>query len=249
MPNSASDLRKTLYDSFSLEFVMKKSFAILMLAVLAITGCQKNEEGKTKVSNDYRNGRAFGGTNLVGAGTPVGSGTASDMRLTGVVVGRDDQDFNDTVKGFLNGQMPEEAVGYVNYQANDGQTGVFIGGDVRLTNGAVGSGVSNGQVASSSRLLVVVFDEFTGRQDDQGNTYTSMKVYLTQASGTVSGNQASLRFTDSIGEVTMTGTFDANYFTGQMRYNNRQKYDGTTPGGEGLLGQFQVPTCQFFRCN
>ncbi len=232
---------------------MTKRLASLILVALALAGCQKPDETNNSGVNSPRFARAFGGTNAVNGigGAAIGSGSGSDLTLAGYVTsasGYSDDNFQQSVKGLMNASIPENYVGYVSHTANDGRTGLFFGGRVSMNGGGVGSG--NGSIASNSRLLVEIFDQYTGQKDDAGNIIPPMKIYLTQASGTINGNYANIHFYDNYGSIDLEGTFDSQFFTGLFKYDNQVKYDGSGLGGSDSTGlAFKIPTCSFFQCN
>jgi hypothetical protein len=89
--------------------------------------------------------------------------------------------------------------------------------------------------------MIVVKDAF------QNQTVQPIPVYLTNASGEVSGNYAHLHFEDALGWVELEGQFDQSTFQGTISYDNKTHVSGGTPAA-GVLGNFSIPTCQFFVC-
>jgi len=214
-----------------------KNVVALLLATLSLAGCSK-EEGATPIVG--RNGQAISAAAAGGITTLNGW----------VIVDASQQDlFQDAVTGFVEAFMPAEYLGFVSGRASGG-TGFFVGGKVELQTGILSATATNPQtnVRTDSKLLVAIYDEFTGRPDASGKNVEPIARYLSQASGYVQGNRAYLKFTDSLGSIEIDGTFDANTFEGTVSYDNIRRHDGQGEGAAGNLGWVQVPTCQFFRC-
>ncbi len=93
----------------------------------------------------------------------------------------------------------------------------------------------------SSEMDVVVHyaDASSGAQQ-------TIKFELQGQSGEVNGNRASLIFADSKGTVTVSGSFTAQSFSGDISFANEQDWNGKRPGAKGTLGRFQIDTCSAF---
>lgn len=213
-----------------------KSVVALLLAAFSLAACSK-EEGSTPIM--ARDGRAVGA-----------AASGGITALNGWVIANSSQqtEFQNAVSGFVEAALPPEYLGFVSVVATGG-TGVFLGGNVELQTGILNTS-NNVQtnIRSDSKLLISIYDEFTGRPDANGIAVEPIGRYFTQASGYVQGNRAYLKFTDTLGSVEIDGTFDANTFEGIMTYENVRRYDGQGGSGNVELGWVQVPTCEFFRC-
>lgn len=220
---------------------VKRIFGLLAL-VLVLSACQKQNES-TSVATQ-RNSRA------VGVNQTTGGVFGSNTTLNGYVYADESyqQDFQEAVVGFLDASVSSDYVGYVSAMGRN-NTGVFFRGYVELANGPL-RGAVNGQVnvQSGSKLVVVVMDEYTGQNDSSGVKIPPFQVPFVNAQGYVSGNNALIRFQDDYGWVEMRGSFDNSYFRGTISWDNQRRYDGQQ-GSAGTLGNFEVPTCEFFRCN
>lgn len=217
------------------KLVRQITVAAFALAVLG--GCTK-QDGATPITTS---GRGV---------SPTGSATlANGRRLNGWVFSPGNQDlFQEAVVGLVDSKAPVDYVGYVSADANG--TGVFLAGRVELQSGVLNVNSSTQMnIRSDSTLVIAVYDEYTGRTAQDGKKVEPFSFDYTQASGTVSGNTVrSLTFTGPKGSVTLNGSFNSQYFRGTISYDNSVRYDGSTPGAAGTLGDFEVPTCQFFRC-
>lgn len=212
-----------------------KNVVALMLATLSLVACGK-EQGATPIMG--RSGQA------------ISVAAAAGISLNGwVIVETSQQDaFQDAVSGLIEAAMAPEYLGFVSGRASGG-TGVFLGGKIELQTGILNTSTNpQTNIRTDSKLLLAVYDEFSGRPDSTGKVVEPISRYLTQSSGYVQGNRAYLKFTDALGSIEIDGTFDANTFEGTMSYDNVKRYDGQGAGAAGNLGWVQVPTCQFFRC-
>lgn len=209
-----------------------------LIMILTFTACQDNK----------------GATPITGRAPQIAGGvvapTGRTVTLNGWVVSQESyqQAFQDTVSGFVEAELAPEYLGFVS-ATGQGGTGFFIGGDVPLQTGILNT-TNNPQVniQSGSYLLVGIYDEFANRPDATGKVVGPYGREFKAASGYVQGNRAYIKFTNQFGMVEMNGTFDAQVFQGSFHYENLMRWDKSTPGAAGDIGTFQVPTCQFFRC-
>lgn len=218
---------------------MKQLMVGLMLAVAfsGLAGCQK-AKSSTRVSTGA--GRSGG----VQAGQTT---TPSGVSLTAAVKTNSSQsDFELAIQDIIESILPRDYVGSVSSAATDG-TGVFLGGRVTLANGGPISQVTNGNqsIASNSELLFVVFDSFYTKN----GLDPIPPIYLKQATGTISGNYADIKFYDGYGFIRLVGQFDSNNFIAEVYYQTDKTYDGKASGWNGKLGVATIPKCSFFRCN
>lgn len=218
--------------SRALPKALPRALLLALVAVLGFAGCG-NKDGGTAVATG-RNGRANG--------LPAGQG--GQVQLYGQVFGDDQDRFQYAVQGLVSAQMDEFALGQVSAQATGG-TGVFFGGQVMLQ----GSGGA-ASVAQGSYLVIGIYDSLVGQPDPgTGQIATPIQIVLTQASGQVSGANATLRFNDGVGSVTLNGVINGQTFSGTLSYENSRNVNGGPGAAAYPMGYFQVPTCQFFLCN
>jgi len=214
-----------------------KKIAVLFAIAAVTSGCTEKDDKIAIQTVGPRSGPAM-----------QQYANSSGLSLAGRVGASDSEQevFNDAVRGFMNASIPEEYVGYVSATGRN-NTGVFFGGRVFFATGGGLRATSGARmdIASNSQLLVVVYDAFP----NQSNIDPLPAVYLVTGSGYVSGNVARLRFEDNDGFVELEGQFDQSTFRGTMSYSNYRRYNSNEPGGQGGLGSFEIPTCQFFQCN
>lgn len=218
---------------------MKPSFRIVaatLAAALGLAGCG-SKDGGTNVGVG-RQARAGNGPAVVGAG-------GGPVQLSGVVWGDDQDRYQYAVQGLVSAQMDENTLGFVSAQASGG-TGVYLGGRVML-NGNPNTGAS---VAQNSYVVVGVYDNLVGQTDPgTGQVVTPIQIILNRASGQVSGSNATIQFSDDVGNITLNGTINGQTFSGTLSYANRRNVNGGPGAAAYPMGYFQVPTCQFFACN
>lgn len=212
----------------------------LMVLALSLTACQqKKESASVAVQGRYTRAADYNGGTSGGITSLNGYIYADESHQQG---------FQEAVTGFLDASVPSEYVGYVSAMGRD-NTGVYFGGRVQLASGALRGAVSGRvNVQTTSRLLITVFDEFSGQRDQSGQEIPPVPVFFPSAQGYVTGNSAVIRFQDDYGWVEMQGQFDNSYFRGTIAWDNQRRYDGAQ-GSAGTLGSFEVPTCEFFQCN
>lgn len=225
---------------------------LLTVMSIATMGCSK-QDGAVPVTTG-RDARANGGAG-------GGAVTSSGITLNGWVVSSDQTGFQDSTAGFIGATVPETSLGYVS-SSGSGVTGVFFGGRVELQSGVVNAtSGANGTIRSDSKLVVGVYDEFVGRPDPQGGgTIPAFNIGFARAEGTFSGTHAVIKFVDATyGDVTMDGYIVGANFEGKFSYVNYVRWSNRCeteampacldkPGVYGTIGKFQVPVCQFFRC-
>ena len=227
----------------SARWISMASMAAMLFAItLTGLGCSK-QDGAVPVGTG-RDARAVGtaGVAIAGAG----------ISLNGWVIapGGEQSLFQESVGGLISATVPESSLGYVSSSASGG-TGVFLGGKVELQSGVYNSGSSaNSTIRTDSKLMVAVYDEFVGRPDPQtGKPVPAFVLAFAKAEGSVQGTHAVLKFIDdTYGWIQLDGYISGTTFQGEFKYWNYVLYDGTKPGYNGTLGQFQIPACQFFRC-
>jgi hypothetical protein len=226
-------------ENLNISNLSKKVTTVVALVLVAVSfvGCAKNKN-TNQVKGAVRAARGS-------LGSTVQMSATTGVELRGAVTTSSSYQnlFQQAVSGLLNSTLPENYVGDVSATASN-NTGVFLGGRVTIQGGIFRPSVPNQQlsIAANSSLLVAVYDSYSL------STASPIPVYLTTATGTISGNYAKLVFYDKYGSITLDGQFDQNTFQGTFSYDNQVKYDGSGLGGAGTLGTFTLPTCQFFVC-
>lgn len=156
-----------------------------------------------------------------------------------------DTQFNYNIQDFLAPAMDPMDVGYVSSSAND-STGVRFWGYIEPSRGYFNpNGMSQTTIRSNnSELRLTIWDEYTGSIDASGDLVTDIPWHAKgRAEGEIAGNTARIRFIkEGVGWVELYGSFDAQYFSGTVWFDNNRGY-------ANYLGAFYISTCSFFRCN
>lgn len=212
-----------------------RTMIAVLVSIVGLSACSKDQ-----------------GSTAVGRSDPAGNvwATANGIVLNGNLTdsAASQSSWQDAISGFTEAKYPPDYLGFVSTTASGG-TGAFLGGRVELQSGvlnAVGSQSSN--IRADSKLLVEIHDEYTDRPDSSGQLVKPLWRAFTAASGSVQGNRATIRFTDEYGSVTLDGTFSGQLFYGTFQYDNARTWDNKGTGAAGTIGNFRLPTCQFFRC-
>lgn len=216
-----------------------KVLVALLVSITGLTACGKKEDGATVIS------RGAAATAAINAWAQS-SGVALNGNIT--ASSGEQSVFQDALSGFAEGKYAPETLGYVS-ATYAGGTGVAVGGRVELQSGVLNmnSGAQS-NVRSDGKVLVAIYDEYTNRVDASGELVGPLFRAFTSASGYVQGNHAVIRLQDDYGSIEMEGTFSGSSFYGTFVYDNVRRWDGGGQGAAGKLGNFHVPTCQFFRC-
>jgi len=144
----------------------------------------------------------------------------------------DSYGFSESVRGLVSASMDPQELGYVsNY------------GDVAL----IGYIDMNQQWVvnqNNSRLRIEIWDDYarSGSASEIALQFNNLTSY------NYNGNQLTLIFQDSFGQIIITGQLTQTDFYGTVSYQNHQSFTGGANYASGVLGSFQVPYCGFFRC-
>jgi hypothetical protein len=239
---------------------MRALLSYLMLAVMAISmmACQPD---KSSSRTTLRNGRAARGNSEFypngvpnqnqNLGIPQNGQTSSTRPYsptTGAVWGAmygqgyfSDDQYNSFIHDFVSSTMDSSQLGTVSGNLSDA-TGVRFWGHVETSSGFNPNGSTNSTIRSTNAILrVVIWDSYAGQVDSNGNLVPEYPVDMRTVQGEVNGNTARIRFSDQYGWIELSGTFDAQYFTGTAWFDNNG-------GAANYLGVFYVSTCGFFKC-
>jgi hypothetical protein len=215
-----------------------QKIVLLLISVASLAACAK-KDGETAIGRD-----------VVSMSPTVEWARSVGISANGTVSASASQQslFQDGVEGYVDAMLPAEYLGFVSATATNG-TGFFFGAKVALQTGVLNPSASSAQIniRPDSKLYTEIRDEYTDRLDSAGEKVPAIVRGFVTASGYVQGNRAYLKFTDKYGSVVMEGTFNATNFVGLFFYDNVLTA-GTGPIAAGEVGQFEVPTCQFFRC-
>ncbi|MCB0422978.1 MAG: hypothetical protein KDD61_18400, partial [Bdellovibrionales bacterium] len=202
-----------------------RTLLVLFLAI-GMMGCQK-EESRSRIGG-ARGARTTGDGRLTTTTGTVSQQSASGF--TGIIwsgTGISQQEFQYRVDNFMSVSFdPIQNIGAVSgsYQADTGLRFMALNraemssGQPVLTN-------ANGSLRpQSGSIRILVWDEIA-KTTGQGFQPTFEMV-----SGQIQNNQVTLSFSDSLGTLTIYGYINNGYFQGVIDYDNRQYWDGETPG-------------------
>lgn len=167
----------------------------------------------------------------------------------GEITGSPQNLFEEAVRYLVSASIDPKELGSVSGQSGQ-NTGVRFWGVVE-TESSFTQGPSRQAIRlNTAELRITIWDSFAGQTDSAGNVIPEYPIHFHGAAeGYVDGTRAVLTFSDSLGKIILDGTISKDYFQGAIRFDNVQYWDGRTPGAEGTIGSFKVPTCGFFKCN
>ena len=208
-----------------------KIFIMLIIGLLALSGCDKK---KTNKSTPARTARTVppiphqqGNPNQ----QPPNNGYNTGSQWV-YLQSSDYNSFYQSLQGFVSASMNPQELGNVsNY------------GDVALI-GYIDMDSQGNINTANSRLRIEIWDDYarSGSASEIAVAFNNLSSY------SFNGNQLNLVFQDSYGQVVVSGQLTNQDFYGTVSYYNNASYDGYSGGASGTLGNFQVPYCGFFRC-
>lgn len=211
----------------------------LIFLMLGTVGCKKSSNDNSQQVT-ARNARAAAAPVPVNAVNPAtGQVTTATAYVT--TDASNATAFQGAIKSLVSGQMDPQYVGYVS--ATDG---VMIRAYVEVD--------AQGRVVpQNSRLSLEIRDEFTNQTDSSGTKIPPITMTIPATSGYAYNGQVQLVFQDSVGRIEIYGSFagqsGGGLMNGQVWFANNKKWDGSTTATTLTgLGNFQMQTCGFFRC-
>lgn len=216
----------------------------MALLSLGLMGCEK-EESRSRIGG-ARGARTTGDGRLQTTNGTVGQ--QSQVGFTGVIWagnGVSQQEFQYRLDNFMSVSFdPVQNLGMVSGQHN-ADTGLRLRAETRaeLSTGQPVMTNSTGSIRpGSGNIRILVWDDLA-KQSGQGYQPVFQLV-----SGQIQNNQVTLTFTDEFGTLNVVGQISNGYFLGVINYDNKQYWDGEMPGAANRLGEFYIPTCDYFRC-
>ncbi len=105
---------------------------------------------------------------------------------------------------------------------------------------------ANGAVTTDSALQLIIKDDFVVQSED-GSTIEPISIRIGNATGTAINGQVNITFSDSYGQIVLTGNFvNGGNFTGSVAFKNTKSSFNNKQ--TGTLGTFTQATCSIFRC-
>lgn len=202
-------------------------------ALLFATGCNNNSKSST-ITQQNRAGVAANSTFTfpVTGGYSLGTGR---LFLQGQYASMMTQG----MKGLLAAYIDPANVGDV-----DGANGVTFRGYVELVNGNVNT--------TTSGFEIEIRDSYAVKGvNDNGESISSLKLGASASSYTYNASTgvARVAFRTPGAEYVFEGYMDNTNFSGAFSYQNTTSFSSSEPVRAGNNIQFQIATCQFFKCN
>lgn len=152
--------------------------------------------------------------------------------------------FQDRVKALLSTTVMTADIGDINGSGMDG-TGVRFQGVIKMD---PTSGLVDG---TNSKMIIKIYDSFyvNSLNDPNGTKYDTINLDFsplknTQISGqfNMQTGDGFLSFHDAYGDVRFEGRLDAQFFSGEVKFQNTKNVNGADPVS-GTVGQFRVARC------
>lgn len=217
---------------------------LLLCGLVALSGCDSKKTARSNAARVARGGTNSnylqGGYNQGGNTGPYNQGgTYQGGQYTGTstsqwayIQSNDPNNFYQSVQGLISASMNPQELGHVNSS-----------GDVAII-GYIDMDQAGNVNRNNTRLRIEIWDEYarSGSASEIALAFNSLANY------SYNGNQISLIFQDNYGQVVVTGQINQNLFSGSVSYQNSASFDGGSNPAAGVLGNFQVSACGFFRC-
>lgn len=217
---------------------------LLLSGLIALSACDTKKTSRSSaarvarggmganyVQGGYNQGGNYGNFNQ-GGSYQGGQYTGTSTSQWAYIQSNDPNNFYRSVQGLVSASMNPQELGAVNPSSD-----VAIIGYVDMDQ----SGNIN---RNTTRIRLEIWDEYarSGTASEIALAFNNLANY------SYNGNQISLIFQDNYGQIVVSGQVSQNSFVGSVSYQNSASYDGNSTPAAGVLGNFQVPACGFFRC-
>lgn len=209
----------------------------LILLMLGTLGCKKSSNDNSQQVT-ARGARATAVPPPAQTVNPTTGQVSTTATAYVVTDGANAQAFQTALKSLVSGQMDPQYLGYVSPT-----DGVMLRAYVEVD--------AQGRVVpQNSRISVEIRDEFTNQTDSAGNRIPPVTMTLPASSGYAYNGQVQLVFQDSVGRIEIYGQFqNGGIMNGQLWFANTRNWEGSAVSTQlTALGNFQIQTCGFFRC-
>lgn len=229
----------------------RSSLLLLVLSLVAssLMGCaQRDGFEESVVARRTARGASALLQSTISSGIPL---EPLSTKVWGEILGDASGAFQAEAVGLMQATVSPNEVGLISPFSGD-VTGIRFWGSVDLQSGPLTSAsVSATSIAlNTARLQISIWDSFAGTEDSNGNIIPEYSISMDQvlSNSSVSGNTANIVFQDAYGQITLSGTFDQNFFQGTISYQNLTSFNAGIAPRSGVLGSFVVQTCGFFSC-
>lgn len=212
--------------------VQNKVIVMVMVTLSLLTSCQNSKNSNSLDPRPVTRGQ---GTAALPQGFESQNGTNQFFytQATGrIYTEAQYRDlFQGSIQKLVSPTIEQEDLGTV-----DPMTGVQLKGYVEVD--------TNGQlITGASMIEITIKDSFVGQKLADGNVIKPIIIRVPARSGTALNGQTQLRFEDSYGSISLSGTFNnqTKKVTGTLSFQNSNGHSGSNL-------QFEIETCGFFRC-
>lgn len=206
--------------------INKTVLSALMVLSMALTACNKKDEGSA-VRVAGRGGSVV--TSATCSSGQMATGRIYDPTNSG--------SFESVVKVFLSATIAGSNFGRIDGTGTS-NNGVFLTPSLQF------DGTGN-IVKTNSTMLIKIVDSLVGTQSGD-HTIQPYEVQFTNAySGTINKTSRTFNvtFQDQYGYIQLSGSYDNNYASGTVIFQNYTSVDGTATGSAYRMGTFYVPVC------
>ncbi|MBT4760674.1 MAG: hypothetical protein HOO06_03155 [Bdellovibrionaceae bacterium] len=250
--------------------ILKKNILLIVLSLFIATSVAcDNSKRRTAVSKSKRGGSGSqqqqdDTNNSMSGAESTSLGVCGFVgNMPGMLLRDDGNDdwFVEDIGKFLTAKGDPYAKGDEGFDLGtvssrcDASTGVRMKGTVEASGShSFNKNGNNNFNFYDGELLVGIFDS-----KSQNNNAWAIPVEGVVTGGEVRGNYARVifdwvergddnRITEVYGQIVLEGYYDSEQFKGRFLIMNDKHYNGGTPA-IGPIGEFYLPTCNFFRCN
>lgn len=217
---------------------MKKfsKYLIATFCIFSIWACDQKSTTKSpiKTTRQYRDALPQGqGVNPYGTNNGIVPGGNGANGAWGRIYSPYDNEFNIALKALVSASFDPSRLGYVNPQ-----NGVFIQGFIDINQNSIN--------AYNSNLRISIWDNYAQSGQDSEIPLSFPTARTAQFMG---NNQFTVVFEDQFGAITLNAIINGGTIKGNVSFNNYKSFDNVSQPRQGTLGDFEIPTCSFIRCN
>jgi hypothetical protein len=209
-------------------------YLVAAFCIFSIWACDQKSSSKSPIrtTRQFRDGQPQGQvnpyTNTTNGIVPGGSNGA-----WGRIYSSFENEFNIALKALASASFDPSQLGYVNPQ-----NGVYIQGYVDINQTAINAG------NSSLRILIVDSYAQAGQQPEFSLSFPTARYGQFD-----NANEFTIVFEDPFGAIFLKARINGGTILGSVSFKNYKSFDNVSQPREGILGDFEIPTCSFIRCN
>lgn len=211
----------------------------LFLTLAVSAGCKKSNDNSQQIAGRSARGSMMGAVPYGQTQVNPQTGQVYQTQTAYVTTQASYSDsFQAQVQALVSGQMDPQYLGRVSPT-----DGVMIRAYVEVD--------QQGRVIpQNSKISIEIRDEYTNQRDSSGNVIGPVTMTVPAYQGYAYNGQLQLVFQDSVGQVAVVGAYqNGGILNAQFYFANSRRFDGTSVNMQmTALGNFQMQTCGFFRC-